>query len=146
MRTGGSRKVVEVREGIHQPCVIDLKKEAVSGNRQVNKHMFQGLFVIEAFQVISVSWRTLLPSIYSQECLCWVDTSQRTALPCSVLPDKVYCYGGTFYWFLPWCKWNKWHHWLPVSLSVLYPSPFFHIECCCFSSSIPALCGALFSC
>lgn len=65
MRTGGSQKVVEVREGMHQPCGKDLKKEAVSGNRQVNKHMFQGFSVIETFQVLSVSWCTLLPSIYS---------------------------------------------------------------------------------
>lgn len=29
MRTGG-QKVVEVKEGMHQQCVKDLKKEAVS--------------------------------------------------------------------------------------------------------------------
>lgn len=70
---------------MHQLCVRLKKKETVSGNRYVNKHMFQGLSVIEAFQVICVSWRTLLPSIDIQECLCWVDTSQRTALPCPAL-------------------------------------------------------------
>lgn len=60
--------------------------------------MFQGLSVIKAFQVISVSLCTLLPSIYTQECLLGRYKPENCpALLRSVLPDKVYCYGGTFY-------------------------------------------------
>lgn len=45
----------------------------------------------------------LLATIYSQECLCWADTSQKVALPCpcSVLPDKVCFFGGTYDQVLP---------------------------------------------
>lgn len=92
-----------------------------------------------------------LPSIYSQECLCWADTSQRAALPCpalpcSVLPDKVCSFGGTYDWFLPGATGtnditDSWY------LFLFAPPPFFLglrpsvCLCCSFrsrSSSLPS--------